>query len=190
MPKVLERVAKPEVTKSPALSLLARPGVVGIRTRKVALLVADGVDGEAMTKLHEALTAQGAIPRFVGPKMGEVASTSGDPIEVEVSLEAAPPVLFDAAVFPDGDAVDVLLKLGHAVEFLKDQYRHCKPILLLGRAAELLAKAGVPTTLPSGKPDPGLLQYKGAELDAALAAFVEALTKHRHFERETDPPLV
>jgi catalase len=190
LPKVLEQVAKPEVAKSPALSLFARPGEAGIRTRKIAILVADGVDGEAMTKLHEGLTGQGAIPRFVGPMMVSVESTSGDPHEVEVSMEAAPSVLFDALVVPDGDAVNVLSKLGHAMEFLKDQYRHAKPILLLGRAAELLQKAGVPATLPSGKPDPGLLHYSGAEVETALPAFVEALAKHRHFERETDPPMV
>jgi catalase len=190
LPKVLERVAKPEVSKSPALSLFARPGTTGIRTRKIAILVADGVDGEAMTKLHEALSAQGAIPRFVGPHMGEVTSTNGDPIEVEVSMEAAPPVLFDALVVPDGAAADALLKLGHAIEFLKDQYRHCKPMLVLGRGDELLKKAGIPATLPSAKPDPGILRFKGGEIETATPAFVEAITKHRHFERETDPPLV
>jgi catalase len=190
LPKVLERVAKPEVRKSPALSLFARPGTTGIRTRKIAILVADGVDGEAMTKLHEALITQGAIPRFVGPQMGEVQSTRGDPVEVEVSMEAAPPVLFDALVVPDGAAADVLVKLGQAIEFLKDQYRHCKPILLLGRAAELVKKAGIPSALPSGKPDPGVLHYNAGEIETAIPAFVEAITKHRHFERETDPPLV
>jgi catalase len=189
-PKVLENPPKPEVTKSPALSLFARPGTMGIRTRKIALLVADGVDGEAMIKMHEALSAEGAVPRFVGPKMGAVTSATGEPIEVEVSMEAAPPVLFDALIVADGDAVDVLSKLGHAVEFLKNQYRHCKPILLFGRAAELLQKAGIPPALPSGKPDPGLLQFKGSEVEAAIPAFVESLTKHRHFERETDPPMV
>jgi catalase len=190
LPRVLERVPKPEITKSPALSLFARPGVTGIRTRKIAILVADGVDGEAMTKVHQALSAQGALPRFVGPKMGQVKSATGDPIEVEVSMEAAPPVLFDALILPDGDAVDVLSKLGHAMEFLKDQYRHCKPILILGRAAELLQKAGIPPKLPSGKPDAGLLHFKGTETETAIPAFVDALTKHRHFERETDPPVV
>ena len=47
MPKVLTRDVTPEVTVSPALSLFARPGDGSIRTRRVAILVADGCDGEA-----------------------------------------------------------------------------------------------------------------------------------------------
>jgi C-terminal domain found in long catalases len=38
---------------------------------------------------------------------------------------------------------------GHALEFLEDQYRHCKPIMLIGAARALLAKANIPETLPS-----------------------------------------
>ena len=45
MPKVLTRDVTPEVSVSPALSLFARPGDGSIRTRRVAILVADGCDG-------------------------------------------------------------------------------------------------------------------------------------------------
>ena len=68
--------------------------------------------------------------------------------------------------------------------FVREQYRHCKPILVLGAGADLLARAMVPSTLPDGAADPGLL------VDAPLAAFMEALAGHRAFARETDPPLV
>ena len=47
MPKVLPDDVTPEVTESPALSLLARPGDGSIRARRVAILVADGFDGAA-----------------------------------------------------------------------------------------------------------------------------------------------
>ena len=50
MPKVLTRDVTPEVTASPALSLFARPGDGSIRTRRVAILVADGVDGAALRR--------------------------------------------------------------------------------------------------------------------------------------------
>jgi catalase len=191
LPKAIARDSKPEVETSGALSLFSRPGQVGIATRRIAILVADGLNGEAATALHEGLAAQGAVPRFVGIKLGRVKSTSGDPIEVEVSMETAPAVVWDAMVVPDGDAaVDALSQSGHAIEFLKDQYRHCKTILLMGRASSLLRAAGIPATLPDGGADPGVLQPGAGDTDAALDAFAAAVAKHRHFERETDPPLV
>ena len=190
LPPVLKRAPKPEVRASKALSLLARPGQEGIKTRRIALIVANGVDGAAALALHRALSDLGGVPRFVGVKLGRVQSENSEPIEIEVSMEAAPSVLWDAVAILDGRrSVDELARSGHAIEFLKDQYRHCKPILLMGKAESLIDKAGIPHALPSGKPDPGLI-FGSDDLDTALQSFVEALSKHRQFERETDPPLV
>jgi catalase len=120
-----------------------------------------------------------------------VQPTAGDPIEVEVSMEAAPSVVWDGMIVVDGQgAAEVLAASGHALEFLRDQYRHCKPILLLGAARTLLEAVGIDPKLPSGKADPGLLLFGAADIETATARFVEALTRHRHFERETDPPRV
>ncbi|MEY4642460.1 MAG: Catalase [Pseudomonadota bacterium] len=191
LPRVLPRAPKPEVTESPALSLFARPGETGIQARRIAVMVADGVAGQSLLNLHQQLAAEGAVPRFVGIKLGPVTTGDGEPIEVEISLEAGPSVLYDALVLPDGEAgVQALSHSGHAIEFLKDQYRHCKPILLLGAATALLDKAGIPPALPDGEADPGLLQFAAEEGDGAFAAFAEAISMHRHFARETDPPVV
>ena len=191
LPNLVKRTPKPEVQKSDALSLMARPGTLGIKTRRIAILIADGVDGEAARAIHEQLADQVAVPRFVGIKMGPAESVNGDPVEVEVSLEAAPAVLWDAMIVPDGaGSAEALAQSGHAMEFLKDQYRHLKPILLFGAAATLPAKANIPAELPSGEVDPGLLRFAGDESDSSLQAFVEVLSKHRVFERETDPPRI
>jgi catalase len=188
-PAVVPRNSRPEVKRSPALSLLARPGDGGIRTRRIALLVADGVDGASLRKLHDALAAEGAVPRYVGPKLGAVETADGGSIDVEVSLEAAPSVLFDAVVLPDGDAaVDALAAVGLVPEFVKDQYRHCKAILALGAGARLLEKAGIPRQLPDGADDPGILRFEQA--GEAVPDFVEAVARHRHVERFSDPPRV
>jgi catalase len=141
--------------------------------------------------MHETLAAAGAVPRFVGVKLGQVTSASGEPLDVEISLETAPAVVWDAMIVPDGnDAADELSVRGHALEFLKDQYRHCKPILLMGAAKGLLDAAGIPAKLPSGEADAGLLQFDAEKTDAAVRAFIAALTQHRNFARETDPPRV
>jgi catalase len=184
---LVPRNNKPEVKKSPPLSLFARPGDVGIQTRRIALLVADGVDGKALTALHSALLEKGAVPRFVGPRMGTVRGADGEEIEVEVSLEAAPSVVFDACVVPDGKAAAALSNVGLALEFVKDQYRHCKPMLVLGTGKALLDAAKIPIDLPDGSRDPGIVSSDGKQ-DARQ--FIAAIAKHRHFERQTDPPRV
>lgn len=191
MPKVLKKKVAPEVDESPSLSPFARPGDGSARARRVAVLVADGVEGNALRALVERLTAAGAVARFVASALGSVESISGDPIEVDATMAAAPSVLFDAVVLPDGrKAVQQLAADGRTLEFLKDQYRHCKPILALGLASELLEKAGIPRTLPSGKPDPGLVLGGSKDSKSVGEAFVKALARHRHFDRETDPPAV
>ena len=185
---VVPKNNRPEVKKSPALSLFARPGDGSIRTRRVAVLVADGVDVGVARSIHAALLAEGAVPRFVGPRLGTIRGKGGD-IEVEISLEAGPSVLFDALAIPDGAAAaQALVRVGHAVEFVKDTYRHCKPILAVGAGAQLLEAARLPPELPNGDPDPGLLATGAA--DEGVRQFIAAIAKHRQWERQTDPPRI
>jgi catalase len=106
-------------------------------------------------------------------------------------METMPSVLFDGLIVPGGElAAKTLGNIGHALEFIKDQYRHAKPILALGAGANLVENAGVPAKLPSGDPDPGLLMSKHATAEKALPVFIKALARHRHHEREMDPPEV
>jgi catalase len=191
LPKAMGTSRAPEVEVSAALSLFALPGDASIRARRIAILVADGVDASEVLEIHAGLLKKGAVPRFVGARLGAVQPAEGDPIEVEVTLEASPSVLYDALVIPGGRAaVEMLGRLGHAAEFIKDQYRHCKPILALGAGLDLMENAGVPLALPSGDPDPGVLRFPDDRVEDALSQFVEAIGKHRHFEREMDPPPV
>ena len=190
LPVARPKVENPEVRSSPALSLLSRPGVCGARTRRVAILVADGVDGAALLELHAALVAAGAVPRLVGERLGAVRSSSGASLPVETTLESMPSVLFDAVVVPGEEAaLRQLAADGLAVDFVKEQYRHCKAMLVLGAAEALLEAARVRSTLPDGRPDPGLVLAGGpGGAAAATTRFIEAIARHRHFERQSEPP--
>jgi catalase len=191
LPKALKAAPKPEVEVSPALSLFAHPGDGSIKTRRIAILVADGVDGGAAEQLHADLLARGAVPRFIGPRLGSVRTESGDALEVEVTLEAMPSVLFDAVAVPGGkEAVTTLGNIGHASEFLREQYRHGKPILGLREGADLIENAGVPSVLFSGEPDPGVLVFRKGNARAFTEKFAAAIAHHRYFERQSDPPQV
>ena len=191
MPKALENAPGPEVTVSPALSLLARPGNGSIRTRKVAILVADGVDGESLATVQATLLAEGAIGRFIGPRIGAFTTAAGDRIQADASMENEPGFLFDGLVLPDGEAaIATLASTGYTDEFIKDQYRHGKTILAFGGSQALLAEAKVQELLPSGDADPGIVLADAADGVDAARRFVAALTTHRHPQRETDPPSV
>ena len=191
MPKAMAKIAKPEVTVSAALSLFALPGDGNLATRHVAFLVADGVDGKSLQSVFQGLTKLGAVARYVGARLGSITTSEGDSIEVDVTLETTPAVLYDAVVVPDGKAAAKALgNIGQAPEFLKDQYRHCKPMLVLGAGADLMENAGIPKTLSSGEPDPGVLILKGGPQKDTVTKFARAIAKHRHFERAMDPPEV
>ena len=179
--------AKPEVTRSPPLSLLARPGDGSIAGRKIAILIAPEVDGGGAMAVHKALTDAGAVPRLVAARLGPVESTSGDPLDPDATLETMPSCLFDGVIVPDGDgAAASLAALGHAVEFVRDAYRHCKAILALGGGRALLEKANI----PADEEDPALLVADPGKAPTATKAFVAAIAKHRNWDRAMDPPMV
>jgi catalase len=188
MQRALAKPPKPEVARSDALSLLARPGDGSLMGRKVAILVADGVVGQSAVDLQAALFAQGAVGRFVAPRIGPVKTADKVAINADASLENEPGFLFDALALPDGDAgVKALSADGHTMECLKDQFRHGKTILVMPASSALMLKAQIPSTLPSGDADPGIVFGAGSR---EFELFIEGIARHRHPERETDPPLV
>jgi catalase len=185
MPRAVAHPAKPEVTTSAALSLTALPGDGGIRSRSVAILVADGVDGKSIAAVQSALLAAGAQVHLIAPLLGRVKPSSGEPFDATGTLENSAPVLFDGLVLPEG-AVGVKA-LGARIEvmdFISNQYRHGKTILALGASKALIDRAGVAATLANGDADPGILIAAATKADGAVADFITALGRHRHPERE------
>jgi catalase len=193
LPPALAQPAEPEVTKSPALSLLARPGDGSLGGRKVAILVAPGVHGASVSAVQAALVEAGAVARLVGTRIGRMPTADGDTLDADASLENEPGFLFDGLVLPDGDeGVAALAQDGHTMEFIRDQFRHCKTILSIGASRALLAQAGLPASLQKAHAQgtSGLLFANADQADDATGAFIDGLARHRHFGREMDPPLL
>jgi catalase len=96
-------------------------------------------------------------------------------------------------VLPDGEeGVAALAQDGHTMEFIKDQFRHCKTILAFGASRQLLAKAGLPVSMDKSHAQggSGLVFADAGEAAAAAAEFIAGVARHRHFGREMDPPLI
>jgi catalase len=176
----------PHYPPSPALSLLARPGTTGVRTRKVAIMAGHGCDAVTLRTVYAELLAAGAVPRVAAPQLGQLIAEDGSGVAADVSFEATPAVLYDAVVVAGGDdSAAMLARDAEARDFVRLQYRHCKPILAIGAGRELLAAVGVAPTLQDGAPDAGLLLADGATLAPALVQFQQALAGHRDFRRES-----
>lgn len=186
MPKAITKPEPPEVTESPALSLMALPGKCGIRTRQIAVLVENRVHHGSLVELYGALTDAGAVVHFVGPRVGMFVDSGGEKIEADRSMENSPSVLFDALVLPDGgDAVKALSANGHTMEFVRDLYRHCKTVLALGAGRDLLEMAGIDPVMDEEK---GVLVADSDDASMVAVTFIKAVAGHRHFSRDSDPP--
>ena len=79
---------------------------------------------------------------------------------------------------------------GLAMDFVRNQYRHCKPILVFGAAEALLKKLSIPSRFSTGETDPALVFSESDSPGPAIEDFCMALGMHRNFGRETDPPEV
>jgi catalase len=177
---------------SPALSLLNGPPS-GIATRKIAVLVADGVDAAGTRKLVEALREGGAEPELLAPVEGEVSSASGDPLTADRQINTMASVLYDAVVVPCGPkSVETLSGDGYAVHFVTEAYKHAKPVAAFGTGRDLLRRAGVVedfaehTEVVSRN---GVITTGAAGSDVPvefLDGFANEIARHRAWERRTD----
>ena len=114
-------------------------------------------------------------------------------MDADASLENEPGFLFDALVLPDGkEAVAALSQDGHTLEFIKDQFRHCKTILAFGASQLLLLQAGLPISMDKSMAQggTGLILAAAADAESVAAEFIANVARHRHFGREMDPPLL
>ena len=68
---------------------MARPGDGSIKARRIAILVEEGAESQSLEALARELLAAGAVPRFVGARLGEVTLTGGAR-QVDTTVEAMP----------------------------------------------------------------------------------------------------
>jgi len=188
MPLALAMEVVPEVTVSPALSLRARPGDGGIVSRKVAILIAEGVTAAEVQAAQQLLTEHGATVRLVGVRLGMITTEGGELLEVDVTMENTPSAAFDGMILPSKEsAVATLLADVHGRDYVMDQYRHCKTLLVPAAAVSMLPHTGTTGDDGHASADDGLVTAGDAVTETDLATFVSALSAHRHFKRLAVP---
>ena len=178
---------KEKLKKSAALSMKDTVKDT-IKSRKVAILAADGVDASSFKLVADAIKAQGAIVHVIAPKLGKIMASDKSEIPVEESFLTAASVLYDAVYVPGGkNSVVNLESNADAVHFLNEAFKHCKAI-----AADLEASPVLEATYFFSKIyqefseetvlDEGIIIDKNTK--ALSDKFIKAIAQHRFWERE------
>jgi len=145
---------------SPALSM--ENTAQSPKTRKVAILVAQGFDKAQLDTMTKALGTAGAQYELVSFRLGML-----DGVEIGQAFATAASVLYDAVYVPGGAHIAALEASAEARLFVDEAYRHYKTIGLGSQAAGLLPAQ-----------EAGVLVG-----DNIAKEFVAALAKGKHYER-------
>ena len=180
---------------SPALSQANSP-TESVATRKVAVLVADGVDASAVQQLRRELSELGAVPEVLGAGHdGKVRGADGSEVDVDVAARTAMSVVYDAVVVPGGaESARTLAADGHAVHFVAEAYKHHKTIAASDEGVEVVRQAGVADRARELAERDGFAADRGVVLGASTGGslperfvdeFAAALGRHREWDRDT-----
>ena len=167
------------LAKSEALSM-ANTVKDSIKTRKVAILAADGVDEASLNTVKTAIEAEGGVVEVIAPRLGFITSVNNEKIHVDESLLGAASVLFDAVFVPGGtNSVATLEAEADAVHFLNEAFKHCKPIAAHADAMQVLEGTYFSKKIDN---DEGVIV--SSDVETLATEFIAAIKQHRFWERE------
>jgi catalase len=172
---------------SAALSLV-KNHKLGVVSRKVAILLADGFDLSAVALMFKSLTEAGAHGKICAPRAGMVTASNGEQLKVDFRLKTTGSVLFDALFVPGGiESIQTLSKEASAALFVNETYMHCKAIAATGAGVDFiktcLLKGGLPSeSLKKALTAPNGIITSSSEADIS-GDFIKAMAHHRIWNR-------
>ncbi|HTE29235.1 MAG TPA: catalase, partial [Chryseolinea sp.] len=159
-----------------------------IRTRKIAILAADGVDSKALNAIKKTLEKEGAVTQVIAPKLGSIVSESNEMIAADQSFLTAASVLFDAVYVPGGaNSVATLEAEANAIHFLNEAFKHCKPLAFDEKARQVLEATYFSRKISKNNSDDTVLREGiaiNADTKKLSEQFVKIIAQHRFWERE------
>ncbi|MFB9076210.1 catalase [Flavobacterium procerum] len=177
------KAVQSSVESSQALSMVNNPtNSPTIESRKVAILVTEGVSEAAVMNLKNALKKGGAKGCVIAPHLGSVTTDTDGAIAAEFSFLTASSVLFDAVYVPHGLGLNALAENDDALEYLNDAYKHCKVIGADGEASEIINAAPFASKITND--DEGVIVTSEIASETFAQEFINAMTKHRFWQRE------
>jgi catalase len=175
--------------RSPALSMENTPRNT-IKSRKIAILTADGFDYNELSQVKKALESAGAHTEIIAKNLGMIKSSDGKEVKVDKASITASSVMYDAVFIPGGrDSIAALQSQGDVIHFINEAYKHCKAIGAVGEGVELLNQSEIKAISPTGTgraaPEVGMVTARSAAgLNVFTQKFVQAIQQHRAWARE------
>jgi catalase len=167
---------------SPALAMIT-DAAFPVDGRVVQIVADDGADLSGIRAVLAAVLDAGAASQVVATHKGAIAGgrrNNGDALPVDRSFLTASSAEADAIVIAGGSGLAENLA---AITYVQAAHRHHKTIAAWGDGTDLLAAAGVPTDAP------GIVVANKAT-KAFGKALVDALARHRHWQRAPTHPTV
>ena len=177
-----------KVDEDPSLRMTAQSGG-NVKTRKIAFLVANGIEPGTIKRLRRDLTNAGAVCKIIGPHLGFVSTAGGRQLEVDHTFSSMPSIMFDAVFIPGGaQSTKALCEMGDAVHFVLEAFKHCKTICALNEGVQLLSTLGFSQSANPelvSIPTAGVLIADARKVEDGQISqdFMAAIALHRHWDR-------
>ncbi len=153
-----------------------------IKTRKIAMLATDGFNDSSFDSMKNALQGAGAVTKIVASHLGVIKSINGKEIKVDESFLTTSSVLFDAIYIPGGsESINALSKCPEVPDFIKQVFKHYKPIAVNGEGLDLFIASGSIKKLDN-KMDEKLFK-EGIAINKTPADFIKQIAQHRFWNR-------
>ncbi len=180
-------MVKSSIEKSSALSM-ANTVKDTIKTRKIAFLVAEGVNETSLNTVKKMLETKGAVVELVAPKLGMLVSENNTEYSITKSFLTTASVLYDAIYVPGGtNSVATLAAEEDAIHFLNEAFKHCKAIAADEDSLQVLAETYFYKKLPDEFTEEeavtnGIIITDDSKMLASN--FIKAIAMHRFWNRE------
>jgi catalase len=167
-----------------------------VKSRKVAILAADGVSYSELMPMKEALTAEGAHAEVVSKNGGTLKSADGEEVPVDKIYVTTGSIMYDAVFVPGGrQSATTLSTQGDALHFVNEAFKHGKAIAATGEGITLLQAAQLNgVAIDEGDAprrgdctvDQGVVSARSSSAtEAVTRQFIRALAQHRHWGRQS-----
>ncbi|MBE9167172.1 DJ-1/PfpI family protein [Pleurocapsales cyanobacterium LEGE 06147] len=197
VPEPTEEVVKNHGRSSPGLSM-ENTVKDTVKSRRIAILAADGFDRSELMEIKQALQNAGANAKVVSKFGGTIRSEDGEEVEVDKTFLTSGSIVYDAVYVPGGQqSIETLKMQGDVIHFINEAFRHGKArdsllavaIAAMGEGVDLLTAsniAGVELADQNGQmaSDKGVITTRHGSIDNVSQEFIRAIAQHRHWNRE------